>query len=208
MVRSSLSSDLNTRITKNAGPIVRIRPDVIHINDPEYIDQVYAGAGKRRDKYKIAVGGFATPGAALGTPGHDLHRSRRAAMNPYFSKQSIRRVEPMIQRTLAKVLGRLDQNAKSGIPMKMNILYSATTGDIITEYAFGESSHNLDREDLNEPYFTAFDEAGKGFHFASHVPIFVPIISTIPTRLALFLKPAIEVFLILIKVKAIRLYDL
>lgn len=36
------------------GPIIRINPFEIHIMDPEYIDQVYAGSFKCRDKYKWA----------------------------------------------------------------------------------------------------------------------------------------------------------
>lgn len=36
------------------GPIIRINPFEIHIMDPEYIDQVYAGSIKIRDKYKWA----------------------------------------------------------------------------------------------------------------------------------------------------------
>ena len=145
-----------------AGPIVRTRPDVLHVNDPEYIDQIYGTAGKRRHKYKIAVNGFATPNAALGSAHHDQHRSRRSALNPYFSKQSIRRLEPIIQRCLGKILGRLAQNAESGEPMRMNLLYSATTSDIISDYCFGESYNNLDMEDLNEPFFSAFMEAEIG----------------------------------------------
>lgn len=34
------------------GPIIRINPHEIHINDPEYIDEVYAGSSKKRDKYR------------------------------------------------------------------------------------------------------------------------------------------------------------
>jgi hypothetical protein len=35
-----------------SGPIIRINPHEIHINDPGYIDEIYAGAPKKRDKYK------------------------------------------------------------------------------------------------------------------------------------------------------------
>ncbi|KAL9609721.1 MAG: hypothetical protein Q9167_005529 [Letrouitia subvulpina] len=34
------------------GPIVRINPHEIHINDPEFIDEIFAGPSKPRDKYR------------------------------------------------------------------------------------------------------------------------------------------------------------
>jgi hypothetical protein len=182
------------------GPIVRIRPDVLHVNDPEFIDQLYGTAGKKRDKYKIAINGFATKTAGLGTIKHDLHRSRRAPLNPFFSKQSIRRLDPILQRTLTKVLRNLSAAAESGKIMGMNLLYSATTSDIIYDYCFGESSDNLDREDLNKPYFSGATESGRGYHFASFNPWFIPMLTTMPMQVMIFLMPDIEVFLKLAQV--------
>ena len=182
------------------GPIIRIRPEVLHVNDPEFIDQLFGSAGKRRDKYKIAITGFAAHKASLGTIKHELHRSRRAALNPFFSKQSIRRLEPILHHTLAKVLRILSAAAKSGESMRMNLLYSATTSDIIYEYCFGQSANNLDRADLNEQFFTVFHESAKGFHFACYNPWFVPIIQKLPIKVMAVLMPGIEVFLELVVV--------
>jgi cytochrome P450 len=187
------------------GPIVRIRPDVLHMNDPEYIEPIYGTPGKRRDKYKIAITGFAAPNAALGTTHHDLHRRRRAALNPFFSKQNIRRLEPVLHKCLRKVLNRLAQNAESGEPLRMNLLYSATTSDIISEYCFGESYNNLDKEDLNEPFFSAFHEASKGYHFGSFNPWLVPTITALPQRMVVLFMPEVNVFLNLIKVRTLFL---
>jgi hypothetical protein len=182
------------------GPIVRIRPDVLHVNDPEFIDQLYGTAGKKRDKYKVAINGFATKTAGLGTIEHDLHRSRRAPLNPYFSKQSIRRLDPILQRTLTKVLRNLSTAAKSGKVMGMNLLWSATTSDIIYDYCFGESTNNLDREDLNEPFFSASTKNSRGYHFASHNPWFIPVLTSVPMAVMIFLLPRLEVFLKLAQV--------
>jgi hypothetical protein len=121
-------------------------------------------------------------------------------LNPFFSKQSIRRLDPILQRTLTKVLRNLSSAAKSGKIMGMNLLYSATTSDIIYDYCFGESSNNLDREDLNEPYFSAQTENGRGYHFGSFNPWFIPMLMTMPIQFMIFLMPDIEVFLRLAQV--------
>jgi cytochrome P450 len=171
---------------------VRIRPDVLHVNDPEYLDQVFGTAGKRRDKYKLTTNGLAVPGAAIGTIPHDLHRSRCAPMNPYFSKQSIQHLEPILQRTLKKVLGRLAQNAESGEPVRMQLLYAATTSDIISDYSFGQSSNNLDREDLNAPYFAGFTAGVKAYHQLSTISWLPSFIKALPLSVAMVFFPMIK----------------
>jgi cytochrome P450 len=176
------------------GPIVRIRPDVLHVNDPDFLDQLFAGASKRRDKYKIACNGFATPGAGLGTIEHDLHRTRRAALNPFFSKQSIRRLEPIIQEALGKVLDRLSQHAKTGSPVQMNLLYSALTSDVINNYAFGPSESSLERPDL---------EAGEGYHVACYFPFLPVMYAKLPLPIVKVMFPKVTVFVSLVQVSQI-----
>ncbi|KAK0112469.1 hypothetical protein ONS96_001706 [Cadophora gregata f. sp. sojae] len=181
------------------GPIVRIRPDVLHMNDPEYIDPIYGAPGKRRDKYKIAVNGFATPNAALGTTYHEVHRVRRSVLNPFFSKQNVRRLEPVLQGCLRKVLGRLERQANTKEPIVTNLMYSAVTSDIISDYCFGESYNNLDKEDFNERFFSAFRESVKGYHFACWNPWLVPTMRALPQSLVVILMPQVDVFLSMVK---------
>lgn len=171
------------------------------MNDPDFLDQIFAGASKRRDKYKIACNGFATPGAGLGTIGHDLHRTRRAALNPFFSKQSIRRLEPIIHEALRKLLDRLSQHAKTGSPVKINLLYSALTSDVINNYAFGPSESSLERPDLNEGFFRAFIEAGEGFHMTCYLPWLPRMYAKLPLPIVKLMFPKVTVFVALIQVR-------
>ena len=38
------------------GPIIRITPHEIHVDDPDFIDELFTGPGKRRDKNRM-IGG-------------------------------------------------------------------------------------------------------------------------------------------------------
>ena len=37
----------------NKGPMIRINPHEIHCNDPEFIDDIYAGPSRKTDKYRF-----------------------------------------------------------------------------------------------------------------------------------------------------------
>ena len=51
-LRNAHIVDEDTTNPNLKGPIIRINPFEIHINDPNYIDEVYAGSSKTRDKYR------------------------------------------------------------------------------------------------------------------------------------------------------------
>lgn len=184
------------------GPIVRIRPDIIHFNDPEFIDQIFTGAGKRRDKGQVTINGLAAKGSGLGTKKHDLHKMRRAALNPFFSKQSIRREEAMLQRVIQKLLNRLDQCSVSGVPMNLKNLNQAASSDMINEYSFGKSTNNIDKEDLNGPAFNAMEDACRDYHLATYLPWLPDLFRAAPQSLLLALIPKLEVWLELLKVRS------
>lgn len=87
-------------------------------------------------------------GAFIATPESDLHRKRRGIVSVFFSKQSIRRVEPVIQDVIRNTLDRLARHAASGIPVKANLLFKAAASDVITKYAFNESWNSPQKDDL------------------------------------------------------------
>lgn len=135
------------------GPIVRINPYELHINDPDYYDEIYAGGGKKRNKYDLFVRLFGMDDGTLSTLDHDLHRVRRSALNPFFSKGNVRKLEPIIQRRAQKVLSLMENLENTGKPLNIFYLFSAFTSDVIMEYAFGQSHNYLEREDLNEDIY-------------------------------------------------------
>ena len=94
--------------------------------------------------------------------------STRGAMSTYFSKQSIRRLEPIIHDVLSGAQERLDEHAKSSAPVKIKPFYGAITGDIISTYYFGTMEMYTNRLDLNEPFFGIWGKTVKDYNFMSY----------------------------------------
>lgn len=189
------------------GPIIRINPHEIHINDPEYIDEVYAGSSKKRDKYRWMSRMtsecnviFCKPcsvqficqsegDSTVTTIPHDLHRKRRVGLNAFFSKMSIRRLEPMILDTVAQLLNRMDVCGRSGEVMQMNMVYKALTSDIITRYAFGNPTNYLSREDYNSAYFQVFENCFEYVHWLLHIGWLGSFLESLPIEIVMMLTP-------------------
>jgi hypothetical protein len=70
------------RLHEQYGPVVRINPRELHISPPEYYEKLYAGAGKKRNKYGWFTAQIGIPDSLFATVDHDTHRMRRAALNP------------------------------------------------------------------------------------------------------------------------------
>ncbi len=52
--------------------------------------------------------------STIATVSHDLHRKRRAAWNPVFSKQRILRLQPVIQERVDALLARIEDCGEKG----------------------------------------------------------------------------------------------
>lgn len=64
-----------------AGPIVRITPDELHVDDAEWNDVLYA-KNHKQSKYEWMAGRFGNNSSVFTTADASLHRIRRAPLNP------------------------------------------------------------------------------------------------------------------------------
>lgn len=102
-----------------------------------YYDQLYVGGSVRRtNKYEWAMNGFGPTFPSFSTVGHDLHRIRRGALAPFFSKASVTQLEPTVQAVIAKLVSRLGGLQGSGTPVNLIDAYSALTNDVRTYATF------------------------------------------------------------------------
>lgn len=89
-------------------------------------------------KYGWGMKMFGLRTAFLATESHELHRIRRAAIAPYFSKAALQKLEPGVQGQVDKLVGRFEELKGSGRNVCLKNVFACLTGDIIGQYAFNK----------------------------------------------------------------------
>ncbi|KAE8371809.1 cytochrome P450 [Aspergillus bertholletiae] len=179
------------QLHKQYGPVVRINPYEIHVNDPDYLSEVYGDVTKKRDKYKWLGQSTSLSQSTGGTIHHDLHRKRRAAINPFLSKAKSAQLEPVIRTALARLLQRFENCRQTGTIMPLNLAMAAATCDIITQYCFGQSTDFLLQEDYSKAYFDAVDMQFNLSHWMLHFSWLGPLLYSAPVNMLSWLMPGL-----------------
>ncbi|PMD55747.1 cytochrome P450 [Hyaloscypha bicolor E] len=180
------------------GPIVRINPHELHVSDPEFYHTLYAGPSQKRNRDPWHTDALVLDGGLLASPEQELHRNRRAALNPFFSKQSARRLLPRVQERIGTLNRRLEELKDSGKVVNVLHALSAASNDIVTEFAFGKSNNRLEDEAF-DPWLST-----KSLKSAAMVPLFrhFPIIPRLINSLPVLISSLIGEFDIQLRVKA------
>jgi cytochrome P450 len=55
----------------------------------------------------------------------NLHRRRRAAMSPFFSKQNVRKLEPLIEERASTLATKLERLVANEEVVPLNLAFSA-----------------------------------------------------------------------------------
>ncbi|KAK5096990.1 hypothetical protein LTR70_002207 [Exophiala xenobiotica] len=173
------------------GPIVRINPYELHIDDPEYYDEIYSGPTKRRDKWAWSAAMFGNSSSHFGTVPHDQHRLRRAPLNPFFSKRSVTKLEPMIKSAVEKLCTRLRGFQQTKEPVNLRHAFAALTMDVITDYAFAKSYNCLDEPGFAPIWPEAIDSVSEQSHINKQFPWLLPVMRLMPLWLVARLNPHI-----------------
>ena len=144
-----------TKIHHPAGPIIRINPFELHIDDPDFYDVLYSGPTQRRDKWERTVRMFGMPTSVLTTISHDHHRLRQKALLPFFSKNSVNRLEPVIQSVIDHLCANVERHRRAQKPINMVYAFSAVSADVIRLYSFGESTHDVEKDEFNPEWYAS-----------------------------------------------------
>jgi cytochrome P450 len=74
--------------------VIRVNPHEVHIADPSYLDTIYA---TRNRNDPTAAGGLLVERSVGGCVDFATHRVRRDALNPYFTRKNVLRLEPLLR---------------------------------------------------------------------------------------------------------------
>jgi len=117
------------------GPVIRINPSELHVNDIDFYDEIYNSGSRRRDIYDFSRRGLDAPLSLGGTIAHEVHRHRRDALKPFFSKDNATKLEPLIRDKVDSLCKRIPGSEQ---PIVLSNAFMALTVDIIREFAFGK----------------------------------------------------------------------
>jgi hypothetical protein len=79
----------------------------------------------RRDKYYYQLRSLRIPGAIGATVSHDLHRKRRDAISPFFTKRNVLYLEPVITQKVEKLCNLINKYAVGKAPINLSDIFYA-----------------------------------------------------------------------------------
>lgn len=162
-----------------AGPIIRITPDEIHLCDPENYENIYY-IGSKYSKSPAFYHAFGTDKATFTTASNEVHRVKRAAINPLFSRKRVLELEEVVQSNVNKLESRIRSALSEDGRIDLHHGFRAISVDVITDYAFNKSYQFLDEADFGVEFFNMIRDFGPGFWFFQQFPALQPIAFGLP----------------------------
>lgn len=125
---------------------------------------------------------------------HDLHRKRRAAANPFFTKRAIQSLKPVIQAKTDIIVSRLRDFVNTGEVVDMSAVYTGLTMRVISQYCFGESTDSLKEDHVRKDWINLFHQGGQINIPPRLFPHFIGAVTELPNALIKMLNSNIRVF--------------
>ncbi|KAF6815012.1 cytochrome P450 [Colletotrichum plurivorum] len=162
------------------GPIIRINPWELHIQDSSFYDVLYSGS-QHSSKLQTLAHRFNSPDSAFSTVDHSKHRRRRAALNPFFSRRKIAEHQPAIQRMMHRLTDRVAREyLGGGKVLRADHMWGCWTSDIINDYAFDKPHNFLDAPDFHASYTDAMVDLLEPVHYVTQFPLATNLFKMLP----------------------------
>lgn len=140
------------KLHQQYGPIVRITPNEVHLTDAANYDKIYY-MGTKYWKSPNFYNALCVPSSTFGTPPNDVHKIRRGALNPMFSRQKVLELESIVQQKASKVCKRMQAGIDRNEPVDLHHAFRAVSVDVVSGFAFDRCYDFLDKDDIGAKFF-------------------------------------------------------
>ncbi|KAF9889738.1 hypothetical protein FE257_007044 [Aspergillus nanangensis] len=172
------------------GPVLRINPHEIVINDPDFYNSVYVAGNTRRTaiwpRYRTGIG---FDGSHTMTENHELHRRRRKPLEPFFSRMGIDKMEPMIIEEAKLLNDRLTGLKGSGNIIRLDHVFSAFAGDVIGRICCESPPDMMNHPEFGKEWHNLIEGIVRQLLLFMHIPQMVALARMIPTGFLLRVYP-------------------
>lgn len=177
------------------GPIVRINPFEVHIDDPDFYSLIYTNRDGL-DKPDYLKWRFGAPSALFSTPQHHVHKLRRASQDRFFAKGKIEKISYQIQAKANKMCARLASGyVNKDVPVNMNNLLGSYIADVTTKYAFDRDFSYLDHPSFDSPFVKAIQGLKNIANPCTQFPWLARACMAIPPSISRLLQPSMSTVL-------------
>lgn len=83
----------------------------------------------RRDKYEYQLRTLRVPGGVGTTASHDVHKKRREALTPFFSKRNVLHLEPLITKKVQQLSQLIAKHAADKTPVNLSDAFFAFSNE-------------------------------------------------------------------------------
>lgn len=177
------------------GPIIRINPDELHIQDSSWYETLYAPS---RPVRKLPGWGhrFNSADSAVGTSEAALYRSRRSALNSFFSKRKIAEFGPKVQDVCNRIMSRIEREYHgSGRVLSLSYTWECLASEIVYFAVLGEDPGFVESPNFTSETNRAIEALVESVKLNTNFAFLPTLMTLLPKPIVVALKPPVKLIL-------------
>lgn len=167
---------------------MRISPWEVHVDDPDWNEPYKMSA--KADKYYWYYRFVGSSDAAFGTSDFELHRSRRAAQQGYFTQGAVARFDPALESIVGRLIKRLREFKGTDQLVNLSNAYRSLAADVVTEFSFHKSYNLLDSPDFAASFQRTLRDFPEIGMWHRHFGLILDLFQAMPRWLVAIINPA------------------
>ncbi|KAK7905311.1 hypothetical protein LTR67_000031 [Exophiala xenobiotica] len=135
------------RLHDQYGPIVRIRPNELHIRDMDSFREIYR-PGTPFKKYPGFYNAYVIDGSFFNIHETKVVKHIKDMYSPHFSRAAIQKLEGSLHEKVHKLLDALHKASKESKIVNLTLAFKCLTADVVMEYCYQKNFGALDAADF------------------------------------------------------------